>query len=298
MLVKLSVQRLINVQPRYVSFSTTILTCLHCTCLMAVTIWFIYQLKYDSVWARWLRKVLQWFKGLRVWKWVANAWKWVVNAWKWVANAWKWIGIARKWIKDLPIKSWNWIRYPRDQFREKKLHLKRNFFWYFLYSLGNSKIVLIFRYRAFGVNNLVAHLNDYIDWECEWPEPYLLSRLIRGIVYTINRCWLGTKKALYNLGRTVRRLICVSFHTEHAGDDVEMGECSGREKAEATEEISLGSPAIKIGLSGQREARASKETSSESPAKNEFCKSLQTIFIDTNCVQWIMGIVGAWENEM
>lgn len=84
-------------------------------CLVVVTLWFIYQLKRDSIWAKWIRKVLQWIGSLLVWKWIGNAWKWVKD--------------AVEGIKDLLTSIWIWIKHPRQQYRMKKLHLQRNFFW-------------------------------------------------------------------------------------------------------------------------------------------------------------------------
>lgn len=103
-------QKLTFRKPRYVSFATNILSGLHGMYLLVVVLWFIYQLKHESVWVMWIRKVLQWIEDLRVWK---------------------WIGKTRKWIKDLLVSSLMWIRHPQREYRENKLYLHRNIFWYF-----------------------------------------------------------------------------------------------------------------------------------------------------------------------
>lgn len=48
-------------QPYYVALATSILTGLHSACLLIVTVWFIYRLKYTSVWAQWIRDLIRWF---------------------------------------------------------------------------------------------------------------------------------------------------------------------------------------------------------------------------------------------
>lgn len=130
---------------------------------------------------------------------------------------------------------------------------------------GNTKFVLTTRYRAFAIDNHVANLNAEINQVHDWPEPYLLSKLIRRIAYPIKRCWLVTKKALTNLCRTDRTHICVSYLTSCAEGDIEMGESFRQEEAESHEELS-----------------------SQSPAKDEFRKSLQSIFTKSDCVDRIM----------
>lgn len=47
-------------QPYYVAFATSTLTGLHSACLFIVTAWFIYRLKYTSVWAQWIRDLIRW----------------------------------------------------------------------------------------------------------------------------------------------------------------------------------------------------------------------------------------------
>lgn len=48
-------------QPYYVALATSTLTGLHSTSLLIVTAWFIYRLKYTSVWAQWTRDLIRWF---------------------------------------------------------------------------------------------------------------------------------------------------------------------------------------------------------------------------------------------
>lgn len=132
---------------------------------------------------------------------------------------------------------------------------------------------LTVRYRALGIDNRVARLTYVIDQRREWPEPYLLSKLIRHITYPIKKCWLVTKKALSDVICTVRVYICETFHTGRTGDDVEMGESARREEAEAHEET----------------------CSPDKKAKNEFRKSLQKFFSEADLV---MSNIEYWEDEM
>lgn len=130
---------------------------------------------------------------------------------------------------------------------------------------GKAKFVLIFWYRAFAIDNRVASINVEINQSQDWPEPYVLSKLIRNIVYPIKRCWLATKNALSNLCRTDRTHICTSYPTSCTEGDIELGERVRREEAKSAEEVSYGSP-----------------------AKDEFRKSLQSIFSKADCVDRIM----------
>lgn len=52
--------------------------------------------------------------------------------WNKLGKPWRLLGKSWKWIKNLRI--WLWNRYSRRQYREKKLHLQRNFFWYLPHS--------------------------------------------------------------------------------------------------------------------------------------------------------------------
>lgn len=100
--------KLTSDQPSFVSLATNILTGLHAMCLFAVTLWFVYQLKHDSVLAGWIRIVI---------KPVTKAVEWVNSTIKAVL---RYIGSALKQLSD--------------KYRRNKLHLLRNIFWYF-YSL-------------------------------------------------------------------------------------------------------------------------------------------------------------------
>lgn len=210
-------------------------------CFVVVTVWFIFHLKYDTVWANWIRKVLEWMWGLLVWKRIGKLWK---------------------WIRYLEI--WKWIQHPQKQYQRKKMYLKRNFFWYFHYLLRQRQD-LTFRYRAFGFDNRVAKLNNELDFDIDWEEPYLLSTFIRSIAYPVKRCWMVTKRAPFALRRFLRR---------HR-DNVEFGEAGTLERLEVT-----------------------KETSPESPSESvkiEFRKSLRKIFSEEERVARIMRPVNYFE---
>lgn len=65
------------------------------------------------------------------------------------------------------------------------------------------------------------------------------------------------------------------FNTGHTEDDVEMGEHIDRDEVGEPEPISL-----------------------ESLARNEFRKSLQSVFSKDECVHEIMMAISYWEDEM
>lgn len=143
---------LTTIQPHYVSHATSILTGLHGACLLVVTVWFIYQLKYDSVLAGWIRIATKpvtaitdrivnvgkkWIK--IVTKWIGTGMKWIKLGMKWVI---KWI---MKWIMKWVIKrikiamKWIWagmrrirkiVKGPYEKYKQN-LHLRRNIYWYF-----------------------------------------------------------------------------------------------------------------------------------------------------------------------
>lgn len=142
----------------------------------------------------------------------------------------------------------------------------------------NAKFMLIVLCRAFGIDNRVALLNVRVDWKRDWPEPYLLSKLIRCISYPLKRCWLVTKKTLSDLGYWVRSHVCVSSHTVNAEGAAESGERSRRDTAEVVEEDHSPGPAEK--------------------SKNEFRRSLQKVFSNKERVDRIMELVGTWEDTM
>lgn len=177
----------------------------------------------------------------------------------------KQITTGLKWI-------WKMGKRPYEKYKQN-LHLQRNIYWYLIFS-GNAKMELTFQYRAFGIDNRVARLNYDIGRDCEWPNPYLLSGIIRRIAYPIKGFLTLIKKALVYLGRYIREQICVSSHTGNTEGDVESGEGVRREEAEAPEASSSESPAEK--------------------AMVEFRGSLQKSFSDAERVKTIMNWVRAW----
>lgn len=130
--------------------------------------------------------------------------------------------------------------------------------------------------RTFGIDNRVARLNNEIDWYRDWSDPFLLSILIRRIVFPAKSCWLATKKSVSALAHSARERICMSCRSEHAEDDVESGERDGR--GEEPEDCISESPAEK--------------------AKNEFRTSLETVFNNAYRVDEILEDVDLWEDEM
>lgn len=120
----------------------------------------------------------------------------------------------------------------------------------------------------------MARLNVRImseDWGRDWPEPYLLPKLIRCFAYPTKKCWLVTKKILSNLGRFLRKHACTSFHRGHTDGDIES--------------------------IGTDDEDAPEETSPIGKAKSEFRRSLRKMFSDAACVDEIMFNVETWGDE-
>lgn len=161
-------------------------------------------------------------------------------------------------------------------------------------------LILTISTREFGLDNHVARVNhdvvlnwDYdsnnwttiqpssavfVDldqgWKFDWPEPYLLSKLIRHVVYPIKKGYIATKTALYCLGPAIRKHMCVFSRAYQTEGHVESRKREGQEEIEASENT----------------AKKSAER-----AKNEFCKSLQSVFSQVNTVNGIMSYVDEWE---
>lgn len=152
-------------QPHFVSLATSILTGLHGMCILAATLWFVYQLKHDSVWAGWIRTGVKWFlsiadwiilrsmewniKGMKWMKWIIKGMKstraYITRRWIRRGNLSKEIRIAARaiatgiifciaigiiWIMSIPIWIWKMVKLSYNNYKQN-LHLQRNIFWYF-----------------------------------------------------------------------------------------------------------------------------------------------------------------------
>lgn len=203
-------------QPSFVSLATNILTGIHGMCLLTVILWFIYQLKYDSIWVRWITTAMMWIlmSPLRI-MWRAMVWIWKVVSW------------------------------PYVKYRQHLLHLQRNISWY-LHSLYlRPRPSWLCALRAFGIDNRVASLNYHMIGTRDWPDPYLLSRTIRFIAYPIKKCCLATKKAFSDLCCFIWFHLCVCSCARRTESDIESGGRERREKAEGPEENPMESPVEK-----------------------------------------------------
>lgn len=271
-------------QPRYVTLATSIFTGLHGMCLLVVTTWFIYQLKYESAWAEWFRTAIRpiiAYTGLNIvliMGWVKTGMKCVITFTK--------VGIL-------------WLWSPYENYR-RNFHLRRNIFWY-AHCLIYPRSKLTLCTRAFGLDNHVARLNhdvvlnwDYessnwttfqpssfvfadLDqgWKFDWPEPYLLSKIIRHVVYPIKKGWIAIMLTLYCLGPAIRKHMCVFSRTYHTEGQVESRKREGQEDTEVSENT--------------------PKTSAEK-AKDEFRIFLLTVFSEVNTVNGIMAYVDEWES--
>lgn len=216
---------------------------------------------------------MEWFGGLRIWKWVGNLWKWVGDTCR---STWKWVGNLWKWVRDTCRPTWT----RKQEYKDKKLHLKRNVYWYFVL-LYNFLLSLIHICRAFGFDSRVARLNIDIcneDWDRDWPRPYLLSKIVRFIAYPIKKFWIGSAKILFTIIRSVKRTIRTLFHTGNAGldPDVESGkrENAGEEKPPTREEA---------------------EEDSVKKASNAYCAGLREAFHEDRLEREIMLQIERWQ---
>lgn len=103
----------------------------------------------------------------------------------------------------------------------------------------------------------------------DWPEPYLLSKLIRCLAMPIKKCWLATSQTVSEFSRSVRSYICVSSHVGGTEFDVES---ESRNEHAATLEANLSRYPVE-------------------KAKVDFRKSLQKTFSSPYWVDRIMADV-------
>lgn len=109
---------LIVLQAHFVSLATSIFTALHSLCILSVTAWFIYQLRHESQWARWILRNTSWIRVIIKRIETAMAWRWT----------------ALKLISSSTERSYN-------ECKLILLHLLQNIFWclYLLYK-SQSKL--------------------------------------------------------------------------------------------------------------------------------------------------------------
>lgn len=109
---------LIILQAHFVSLATNIFTALHSLCILSVTAWFIYQLKHESRWARWILRNTSWIRIIIKRIGIAMTWRWT----------------ALQWISSSTERSYN-------ECKLRLLHLLRNIFWCFiLFNKSQSKL--------------------------------------------------------------------------------------------------------------------------------------------------------------
>ena len=60
--------------------------------------------------------------------------------------------------------------------------------------------------RAFGFDRRVIQLNYDIDWECDWPGPHLVSRVVHSVVHplkgAVRTVFVGAKSLVRQLKRS------------------------------------------------------------------------------------------------
>lgn len=192
-----SFRLIIGNQPHYVSLATNIFTGLHGTCILAVTAWFIYRLKYKTFWAEWIRKNT---KRIRiVIKWVSK----II-----LSKTIQWIRVKIDRIlailDNIRRSYMSWVSRPLQS--QSYLHLKRNLYWY-LFTLQTSNVKLMLLIRALGNDRGVAFINLNMNWDMDHPDPSPLSKLIRNTGDTTRRYWYISKATgSAFIHSTIRRL--------------------------------------------------------------------------------------------
>lgn len=246
-------------QPRYVSISTNAFTGALCLCILSVTAWFIYQLQYETSWARrfrifgrWVRLNTKWIKRTMVISKKAISWM--------MAN-----------LQQIIKTSTNWFSHLHDEYKHKRPHLQRNIYWY-LHLLIVRRFQLKVYFRAMGFNNRVAGINVKLqsEWGRDWPEPYVFSKFVRHVISLSKRCWIGLRNAL-----------SACFYRCHP-------------QCQATEDIEVGESATQ-GETESQQNHSNPKTQAEE-AKGLYCTSLRTIFEQEELVRLVSTRIGWWED--
>lgn len=308
-------------QPHFVSLATSILTGLHGMCILAATLWFVYQLKHDSVWAGWIRTGVKWFlsiadwiilrsmewniKGMKWMKWIIKGMKstraYVTRRWFRRGNLSKEIRIAARgiatgiifciaigiiWIMSIPIWIWKMVKLSYNNYKQN-LHLQRNIFWYF-HSFYHWKRGWLCVWRAFGVDNRVARLNCVIM--------ILSDDLILGDRAQREPCLLS--KLIRYFAYPIKKCwLSAKSGLSSFGCSIRKRICAAPHTRSTESDIELGGM---DGADGRKDFEAPEGSFPESPvekAKKEFRMSLQKMFSDADMVKEIMKDVKLWENR-
>lgn len=197
-----------------------------------------------------------------------------------------------KWIKEGVKWVWKMVKQPFKKYKPNP-HLQRNIYWYLLIIKSHYKYELTMSSRAFAFDSHVARLNFEIgdnDWDRDWPEPHLLSKLVRSFAYPIRKCWLVSKNILSNIGQFITKYICKSFH---GGDgDIESMGLDGDEGFDVGARYHM----IPHNTLGGESLVPPEKTLLVEIEKCAFRTSLCKIFCDVGRVEEIMRDVEFWEN--
>lgn len=138
------------------------------------------------------------------------------------------------------------------------------------------------------LDSRVARLNIDIDSDRDWPDPYHISTLIRkilclitNVVYPIQKCWTGARKAFPILKRSVLKFDRRPSAQCQVLDEMEMGE--GGNRLHELEARSL-----------PQDEQTPKFEAEE--CKFQYRSSLQRKFGETSLVGLVMFGISSWED--
>ena len=81
--------------------------------------------------------------------------------------------------------------------------------------------------RAFGFDRRVIQLNYDIDWECDWPAPHLVSRVIHSVAHPLKEAvravFFGAKSLVRRLKRS-RVDVEANTSEEKSAEEIAMDE--------------------------------------------------------------------------
>lgn len=127
-------------------------------------------------------------------------------------------------------------------------------------------------FRAMGFDNRVAGINVKLqpEWGCDWPEPYVFSKLVRLVISLSKRCWIRLRKAL--------PILHYRFNPQcQATEDIEIGESVTHDETDT------------------QQSHSNLKTQTEE-VKRLYCTSLRTIFEQEELVRLVSTRIGWWED--
>lgn len=127
--------------------------------------------------------------------------------------------------------------------------------------------------RAFGADHRVLRINGNIDWDHDWPDPYIVSKSVRCIACTMKMVSVKVAKAVSALNRVALRTIFWSSQAQRGNSQRDV---------ESSGEASLS----ETGISQEERAKH---------VKDRYLRSLKTVFGEADSLRGIMEDIERWE---